>query len=149
SVKITGYNNTYKEGTLYLFSGDDIVETLYGNFTKEEINAIIESRNNPKPVVEEAKTSELFSPEPTVEESKEELATFNGTANQDPPVTREEMQEMTNSESDKSFQERVEEKIDKAFDSDCSKYQEEIATLKKENEDLELKFQAVSDSKDL
>lgn len=153
SVKITGYNNTHKEGTLYLFSGNDIVETLIGHFTKEEIDSIIDERNNPKPATVEV-------PEPTLEESKEELeeleekleeelegelATFNGTANQEAPVTTEEMKEL----SEKTFEERVEEKINKAFDSDCSKYQEEIATLKKQNEDLDLKFQAVSHSKDL
>lgn len=159
SVKITGYNNTHKEGTLYLFSGNDVVETLLGNFSKEEIDAIIEKRNNPEPVFEEIPEPELFSSEPTVEEPGDELATFNGTANQDAPVTREEMKAISDSTSErqlmfpekeseetqqeKTFEERVEEKFAQALESsvDVSKYENEIESLNKENSRLLLEIE--------
>lgn len=132
SVKITGYNNTHKEGTLYLFSGNDVVETLLGNFSKEEIDAIIEKRNNPEPVVEETPETELFSPEPTVEEPEEELATFNGTANQEAPVTKEEMKAI----SEETQQEKTLESV-----VDVSKYENEIESLNKENSRLLLEIE--------
>lgn len=135
SIKITGYNNTHKPGTLYLFSGNDIVETLIGNFTKEEIDTIIEKRNNPEPVVEETPEPELFSSEPTAEESSN--------------IFSEELEEklkekLEETQQEKTFEERVEEKFTQALESnvDVSKYEAEIS-------DLKLKLEAVSHSKDL
>jgi hypothetical protein len=43
--KITGYNDQHSPGVLYLFSGNDIVETINGYFSKEEIKVIMDKRN--------------------------------------------------------------------------------------------------------
>lgn len=75
SKKITGYNDQHSPGVLYLFSGNDVVETINGYFSKEEIKVIIDKRNalyEEEQAKLQAPVPAPVAPEPTTQESVQE-----------------------------------------------------------------------------